>query len=131
MGIYALKVWAGSIFFGSIIFSIAESLKRENLDSDLIGFILLVILFGFYFSIPAYLLFWIFAFILQFYVKGRWIRRIIFSLLIPLMIAFTHRVLLKGKTLLVDWDFWTDPLIYSYVISGIAMIWLASLPQKP
>ncbi len=46
------------------------------------------------------------------------------------MIAFTDLVLLNGKTLLVDWNFWTDPMIYSYVLSGIAMVWLASLPRR-
>lgn len=131
MGMYSLKVWAGCIVFGSIIILCVESLSRGNFDDSLIGFMLWVIIFGFYFSIPAFLFFWLIAFVLQFYVKNRLIRRIIFSFTIPLLIVVTYPIILKGQVTLINWDFWTDPKIYSFVISGIVMVWLTSLPRHP
>lgn len=131
MGMYSLKVWAGCIVFGSILLALTE-LIRDNIDgNDVGGILVLAIIFGFYFSIPAFLFFWLFAFVLQFYIKNKLQRRIVFSLEIPIMIVLTRSVLLKERVALFDWNFWTDPMICYYVISGIVMVWLTSLPRHP
>jgi hypothetical protein len=78
MGMYSLKVWAGCIVFGSMLFSLTQLIRNSSDGNVVVEIMLWAIILGFYFSIPAFLFFWLFAFGLQFLIKTKWLEELYF-----------------------------------------------------